>query len=89
MKKLIADWNELFTYEKVFRILTFVFAVATMVLAIMSLGDAANMALMEFCSGMMLLCQGIQLWRKQKGTAIFSLCTSVFILLAVMILAFL
>ena len=89
MKRLIKDWDELLTYEKVFRTLTLVFAAATMVLAIMSFNDAADMAIMEFCSGMMLLCQGIQLWRKQKGTAIFSLCTSVFILLVVIILAFL
>ena len=89
MKKLIKDWDELLPYEKVFRILTMVFAVATMAIAILSLCDADDMAIMEFCIGMTLLCQGVHLWRKQKGTAIFSLCTSVFILLVVIVLAFL
>ena len=89
MNRLIRDWNELLTYEKVFRILTLIFAVALIGLAILSVCDRVNIITMELCAGMMLLFEGIGLWRKQKGVAIFNLCASAFIMLMVMVLAFL
>ena len=89
MKRLIRDWNELLTYEKVFRILTLIFAVALIGLAILSVCDRANIIIVDFCAGMMFLFQGISLWRKQKGVAIFDLCASAFAMLLVIVSAIL
>ena len=89
MNRLIRDWSELLTYEKVFHVLTLVFAVALIGLAILTVCDRVNIITMELCAGMMLLFQGIGLWRKQKRVAIFNLCASAFIMLMVMVLAFL
>ena len=89
VEKLIRDWNELHTYEKVFRILTLIFAVATMVLGIMSLCDMVDGVILQFSSGLMILCQGISLWRKSKSTAVFSVCASAFVILSATIIAFL
>ena len=89
MNRLIRDWNELLTYEKVFRVLTLIFAVATMALAILSLLDKMDMEVVQLCLGFMILCQGIHFWRKHKRTAIFSLCAAAFIFLVVVVVAFL
>ncbi len=89
MKRFIKDWDELLAYEKVFRILTMVFAVATMALVIMSLHDAVDMAIGQLCMGLMILCQGIFLWRKHRRKAISSFCSAAFIFLVVIVFAFL
>ena len=88
MKEYSKDWDELLTYEKVSRILTMVFGVATIVLAILSESGSANMVIMHLCSGLMLLCQAISFWREHRGVGIFSLIASVFMLLTVLITTF-
>ena len=85
MRKLIDDWNELLIYEKVFYILGLVFGVTTIVLGIISLCGTVNVALMVLSGAIMVLCLAIRFWRKQKGAAICYLCTSVFMILAVII----
>ena len=89
VKKLIKDWDELLAYEKIFRILTMVFAGTAVVVFFLYLLDKAEMAIMQLSIGLMILCQGIHLYRKHKKVAIISLCSAVIIMLAVIILAIL
>ncbi len=84
------DWNDLLTYEKVFRILTLIFSVATLVLVILSETSEWNIgSLVQLGVGLSCLCEAIHFWRKKKGLAIFCMCVFIFAIVAVIILTFL
>ena len=90
LKELKELWHQRPWYENAASIVGIPCSLAVIVLAIVQLvgiwEDAAYVYMPLTC--IVMLAQTVQNWRKQRGVAIFSLCTAAFILaVAVFILA--
>ncbi len=96
MGKWKENWKQLRPYEKLFQIIGTVLALTTVALSILAilqtmevtdLSDYLLPVMLLFSSGTM-LCQGIYTWRRDRGTAIVSFCSSGFVLLCVLVTTF-
>lgn len=88
MRKKQSEWKQMRGFEKVFRVLSFVFglaAVAVGVLAVLQIFDVMNFKISLLPIGLVFLalediCHAGCIWRRNMGPAVVSLCCGVFVL---------
>ncbi len=82
MKKLKEIWQQRTWYENAASIIGIPCSLAVVILAVLQLAGVWENAAYVYMplTGIVLLTQAVQNWRKQRSVAIFSLCTAAFIL---------
>ena len=88
MGKKQREWKQMKGFEKVFRILSFVFALAAVtvgVFAVLQILDVVNFKISLLPVGLVFLaleniCNAGCIWRRDMGPAVVSLCCGVFVI---------
>ena len=84
MKRWIKNWDELHPYERFFHMMTLVFSVVTIVLALLALCKVVQLWLPMLGLAAIQFCQAVYSWRKQREIGVLGLCAGT-VVLAVMV----
>ncbi len=88
MKRWIKDWDMLYPYERFFHILTIVFSVITIVVAVLALFKILQLWIPMLGLAAIQFCQAVYSWRKQREIGILGLCAGTVVLIVMVSMLF-